>query len=224
MGKKNVYYFKNHQESAAVHGVAESQTQLSDWTQCLPCCQNWQSSLPWVWHSLWLLGPASSCSQPLWAPPPLPKLCPFAEETVCSQGHSVQFSHSVVPDSLLPHGLQHAVLSIPVHHQSQSLLKLMSIESVMPSNYLILCCPFLLLPSIFPSIRVFSNESALRIRWPKVWSFSFSISPSNKYSRLISFLGWTGWISLQSKGVSRVFSNTTAQKHLYVVFDVLLCI
>ena len=135
-----------------------------------------------------------------------------------------QFSHSVVPDSLLPHGLQNAVLSIPVHHQSQSLLKLMSIESVMPSNYLILCCPFLLLPSIFPSIRVFSNESALRIRWPKVWSFSFSISPSNKYSRLISFLGWTGWISLQSKGVSRVFSNTTAQKHLYVVFDVLLCI
>jgi len=70
---------------------------------------------------------------------------------------------------------------------SQSLLKLMSIESVMPSNHLILCCPLLLLPSIFPSIRVFSNESVLRIRWPKYWSFSFSISPSNKYSGLISF-------------------------------------
>ena len=70
---------------------------------------------------------------------------------------------------------------------SWSLLKLMSIESVMPSNHLILCCPLLLLPSIFPSIRVFSNESALRVRWPKYCSFSFSISPSNEYSGLISF-------------------------------------
>ena len=69
----------------------------------------------------------------------------------------------------------------------QSSLKLMSIESVMPSNHLILCRPLLLLPSIFPSIRVFSNESALHIRWPKYWSFSFSISPSNEYSGLISF-------------------------------------
>ena len=70
---------------------------------------------------------------------------------------------------------------------SQSLPKLMSIESVMPSNHLILCCPLLLLPSIFPSIRVFSNESALRIRWPKYWSFSFNISPSNEHPGLISF-------------------------------------
>ena len=70
---------------------------------------------------------------------------------------------------------------------SQSLLKLMSIELVMPSNYLILCCPLLLLPSIFPSIRVFSNESALRIRWPKDWRVSFNISPFNEYSGLISF-------------------------------------
>ena len=70
---------------------------------------------------------------------------------------------------------------------SQSLLKLMSIESAMPSNHLMLCCSFLLLPSIFPSIRVFSNESVLQIRWPKYWSFSFSISPSNEYSGLISF-------------------------------------
>ena len=73
---------------------------------------------------------------------------------------------------------------LPVHHQH--LLKLMSIVSVMPSNYLILCCP-LLLPSVFPSIRVFSNESILCIRWPKYWSFSFSISPSSEYSGLISF-------------------------------------
>ena len=68
-----------------------------------------------------------------------------------------------------------------------SLLKLMSIELMMPSNHLIFCCPLLLLPSIFPSIRVFSNESVLHIRWPKYWSFNFSISPSNEYSRLISF-------------------------------------
>ena len=75
----------------------------------------------------------------------------------------------------------------PVHHQTQSLLKLMSIESVMPFNHLILYHPLLLLSSIFPSIRVFSDESVLHIRWPKFWSFSFSISPSNEYSGLISF-------------------------------------
>ena len=75
---------------------------------------------------------------------------------------------------------------LPVHHQLPELLKLMSIESVMPSNHLILCRPLLLLPSIFPSIRVFSNESILHIRWPKYWSFSFIISPSNEYSVLIS--------------------------------------
>ena len=95
---------------------------------------------------------------------------------------------------------------------SQSLLKLMPIESVMPSNHLIFCRPLLRPPSIFPSIRVFSNESALCIRWPKYWSFSFSISPSNEYSEL-SPLGWTGWMSLQSKGLSRALSNTTVQKH-----------
>ena len=81
---------------------------------------------------------------------------------------------------------------------SQSLLKLMSIESVMPSNHLILCCPLLLPPSIFPSIRVFSNESALCIRWPKYWSFSFNISPSNKYSGLISFrMDWLDLLAVQ---------------------------
>ena len=95
---------------------------------------------------------------------------------------------------------------------SRSLLKLMSIESVMPSNHLTLCRLLLLLPSIFPSIRVFSNESVLHTRWPKYWSFSFSISPSSEYSGLIP-LGWTGWISLQSKEFSKVFSNTTVQKH-----------
>ena len=74
---------------------------------------------------------------------------------------------------------------------SRSLLKFMAIESVMPSNHLFLCCPLLLLPSVFPSIRVFSNKSVLHIRWPEYWSFSFSISPSNEYSGLISFrMGW----------------------------------
>ena len=97
----------------------------------------------------------------------------------------------------------------------RSLLKLMSIESVMSPNHLILCHPLLLLPSFFPSIRVFSNESALRIRWPRYWSFSFSISPSNDYSGLI-FLRLTGWISLQSKGLSKVSSNTTVQKHQFL--------
>ena len=81
---------------------------------------------------------------------------------------------------------------------SRSLFKVMSVESVMPSNHLILCCPFLLLPSIFPSIRVFSNESALRIRWPKYWSFSFNISPSNEYPGLISFrMDWLNLLAVQ---------------------------
>ena len=82
--------------------------------------------------------------------------------------------------------------------KSQSLLKLMSIELVMPSDHLILCRPLLLPPSIFPSIRVFSNESALCIRWPKYWSFSFSISPSNEYSGLISFrMDWLDFLAVQ---------------------------
>ena len=81
---------------------------------------------------------------------------------------------------------------------SQSLLKLMSIELVMPFNHLILCHPLLLLPSIFPKVRVFSNESALHIRWPKDWSFSFSITPSNEYSRLISFrMDWLDLLTVQ---------------------------
>ena len=81
---------------------------------------------------------------------------------------------------------------------SQSLLKLMSIELVTPSNHLILCCHLLLLPSIFPSVRVFSNESVIHIRWPKYWSFSFSISPSNAYSGLISFrMDWLDLLAVQ---------------------------
>ena len=95
-----------------------------------------------------------------------------------------------------------------------SLLKLMSIESEMPFHPVILCHPLLLLPLIFPSLRVFFSESVLCIRWPKCWSFSFIISLSNEYSGRFP-LGLTGLISLKSKGLSRVFSNTTVQKHQF---------
>ena len=109
---------------------------------------------------------------------------------------SVQFSHSVVQLFATPWTVAcQAFLSI---NNSQSLLQLMSIESVMPSNHLILCRPLLLLPSIFPSIRAFSNQSVLRIKWPKYWSFSFSISPSNEYLGLISFrMDWLDLLAVQ---------------------------
>ena len=97
---------------------------------------------------------------------------------------------------------------------SRSSLRLMSIESVRPSSHLILCRPLLFLPPIPPSIRVFSSESTLHMRWPKYWNFSFSIIPSKEIPGLISFR-WPGWISLHSKGLSRVFSNTTVQKHQF---------
>ena len=97
---------------------------------------------------------------------------------------------------------------------SWSLLKVLLIESVMPSSHLILCRPLLLLTLIPPSITIFSNESTLCMRWPKYWSFSFSISPS-KATQDLSPLGWTGWTSLQSKGLPRVFSSTIVQKHQF---------
>ena len=110
--------------------------------------------------------------------------------------YSVQFRHSVVSYSATPWSAAHqASLSIA---SSQSLLRLMSIESVMPSNHLILCHPILFLPSIFPSITVFSSESILRKRWPKYWRFSFSISPSNEHSGLMSFrMDWLNLLAVQ---------------------------
>ena len=110
--------------------------------------------------------------------------------------YSVQFSRSVVSNSATSWTAAcQASLSIT---NSQRLLKLMSIELVMPSNHLIFCCPLLLPPSIIPSIRVFLNESVLCIRWPKYWSFSFSISPSNEYSVLISFgIDWLDLLAVQ---------------------------
>ena len=127
---------------------------------------------------------------------------------------SVQFSHSLSRVWLFPTPWTVARQASLFITNSRSPPKFMSIESMMPSNHLILCRLLLLLPIIFPSIRIFSNESVLRIRWPKYWSFSFSISPTNN-TQDWSPLGWTGWISLQSMGLSRVFSNTTVQKHQF---------
>ena len=118
--------------------------------------------------------------------------------------HSVQSLSRIQLCATLWTAACQASLSIT---NSQSLLKLMSIESVMPSNPLVLYHPLLLLPSILPSIRVFSNESVLQMRWPKYWSFSFSLSPSNEYSGLTSFrIDWF------DKGLSRVFSSSTILK------------
>ena len=125
---------------------------------------------------------------------------------------SVQFSHSVVSDSLQPHESQHTRPPCPsptpgVHSDSCP-------ESVMPSSHLILCRSLLLLPPIPPNIRVFSNESTLRMRWPSTGvSTLASVLPMNTQDW--SPLEWTGWISLQSKGLSRVFSNTTVEKYQF---------
>jgi len=139
---------------------------------------------PWWWERLKVKFSSVQFS-------PVPQLCP----TLCDPMNS-------------------SMPGLPVHHQSRSLLKLMSIESVMPSSHLILSRPLLLLPPIPPRIRVFSNESNLCIRWPKYWSFSFSISPSKEDPGLISFrMDWLDLLAVQ--GLSRVFSNTTVQKHQF---------
>ena len=137
--------------------------------------------------------------------------CPFCISKAYQQFNSVQ-SLSCIRLFATPWITAcQASLSIT---NSQSSLKLMSIESVMPSSHLILCHPLLLLPPIPPSIRVFSNESTLRMRWPKYWSFTFSISPSNEYPGLISFrMDWLDLLAVH--GLSRVFSNTTVQKHQF---------
>ena len=177
------------------------------------------------------------CSVAKWCPT-LCNLCPPLSPGICSNScplsrwcyqtisssvsvrliqvsvSSVEFSCSVVSDSLWPTpwiAARQASMSIT---NSRGLHKPISIESVMPPNYLILCRPLLLPPSIFSSIRVFSNESVLCIRWPKYGvSASASVLPMNIQDWFP--LEWTGWISLQSKGLSRVFSNTTVQKHQF---------
>ena len=119
----------------------------------------------------------------------------YSYQNICSQFSSVQ-SLSHVPIFVTPWtAARQASLSTT---DSQSLLKLISIESGMPSNHLILHCPLFLLPSIFPSIRVFSNKSLLHIRWPKYWSYSFNISPSSEYSGLMSFgIDWFDFLAIQ---------------------------
>ena len=130
---------------------------------------------------------------------------------VYAVGSSVQ-SHNCVQLFVTPWtAARQASLSTT---NSRSSPKLMCIKSVMSSSHLILCRPLFLLPPIPPSIRVFSNELTLLMRWPKYWSFSLSISPSNGHLGR-SPIGWTGWIFLQSEGLSRVFSNTTVQKHQF---------
>ena len=130
-------------------------------------------------------------------------MCTYATITglaCCSLSifRSDQISHSVLSDSLRPHESQHARPPCPSQTPSRSSLRLTSIESVMPSSHLILCCPLLLLPPILPSIRVFSNESTLHMRWPKDWSFSFSIIPSKEIPGLVSFrMDWLNLLAVQ---------------------------
>ena len=115
---------------------------------------------------------------------------------LCYLSKHIQFSSVAQSCPAVCDPINRSIPGLPVHHQLWSLLKLMSIKSVMPFNHLILCCSLLLPPSIFPSIRVFSNDSILRIKWPKYWSFSFSISPVNEYSGLISFRIY--WLDLSA--------------------------
>ena len=128
---------------------------------------------------------------------------------------SAQFSHSVVSNSVTPWtAARQAFLSIT---NSQSLLKLVSIESVMPSSHLILCRRLLLQPSVFPSIRVFSNEPAFHIKWPKYWSFSFSISPSKEYSGLICLrMDWLDLLEVQGTLKSLLQHHSSNTKHCKV--------
>ena len=123
----------------------------------------------------------------------------------------VQFSSVAQSCPTLCNPMDCSMPGLPVHHHSWSLLKLMSIESVMPSNHLILCRTLLLLPSILPSIRVFSKESVLRIRWPKYCSFNFSISSSNEYSGLISFrMDWLDLLAVQGTLKSLLQHHTSS--------------
>ena len=132
----------------------------------------------------------------------------FNDSYCCSCSVTQSYPTLVNPWTAAPQ----AFLAFNISH---SLLKLMSIELVMPSNHLILCCPLLLLPSIFPSIRVFSSESALHIRWPKYWSFSFTISPSNKYSGLISFrMDWFDLLA-DKETLRRLFQHHSSKVSIF---------
>ena len=135
------------------------------------------------------------------------------DNTICVHISSVQFSSVAQSCLTLCDPMNCSTPGLPVHHQLLDLPKLMSIESVMPSNHLILCCPLLLLPSIFPSIRVFSNELLASGGQSIGVSASASVPPMNIQDWFP--LEWTGWISSQTKGLWRVFSSTTVQKHQF---------
>ena len=180
---------------SSVHGI--SQARILEWVTILfsrgsswPRDQTWDSCIAGRFFTLWTTREALFNMEPVSSVQSLSHVRLFAAPWTASCQSSLSITNS------------------------QSLLKPMYIELVMPSNHLILCRPLLLLPSIFPSIRIFSSESVLLIRWPKYWRFSFSISPSSEYSGLISFR-IDGLISLLSKGHLRVFSNTTVQKHQF---------
>ena len=135
-----------------------------------------------------------------WLPPGGPWRCKDSDTTerLSTDSTSVQFSSVTQLCPTLCDPMNCSTPGLPVYHQLQSLLKLMSIESVMPSSHLILCHPLLLPPSIIPRIRIFSNESVLHSRWPKYWNFSFNISPSNEYSGLTSFrMNWLDLLAVQ---------------------------
>ena len=203
---------------AAVHGVAKSQTQLNRGAWWVTVCVLSRFShaqffvTPWTIALQALLSMGFSrqeywCGLPFPSPGDLPNLGTESGSPALAGGFFTTEPPGkplFVAVQLLNHvwffvppwtAARQASLSIT---SSRSLFKLMSIESVMPSNILILCCPLLLPPSIFPSIMVFSNESVLHIRWPKYWSFSFSISPSNEYLGLISFrMDWLDILAIQ---------------------------
>ena len=132
-------------------------------------------------------------------------------------GLSMQFSSVTQSCPTLCDPMNCSTPGLPVHHHLLEFTQTESIESVMPSSHLILCHPLLLPPSVFPSIRVFSNESVLRIRWPKYWSFSFSISPSNEYSGLISFrMDWLELLAVQGTLKSLLQHHTVQKRQFYV--------
>ena len=172
----------------------------------MDCSTNLALYIEWTWNN----GPVPIYIYPSIAVLSILHSCKVLRLSV--QFSSVQLLSYVLLFAIPWTGARQASLSIT---NSRILLKLMSIESVMPSNHLILCCLLLLLPSIFPSIRVFSNQSVLHIRWPKYWSFpaSASVLPMNTQDWFP--LRWTGWLSLLSKGLSRAFSITTIQKHQF---------
>ena len=148
-------------------------------------------------------------------------LLPHHSKNLTKTTTSKQFSSVAQSCLTLCNPMECSTLGLPIHHQLPEFIQIMPIELVMPSKYPILCHPLLIPPSIFPSIRVFSNESTLPISWPKYWSFNFSISPSNEYSRLIAFkMDWLDLLAVQE--ILKIFSNTTVQKHQFFSFQLSL--